>query len=367
VRRRALAYATLWGAVALIAVATLVPTRGAVGALPVAWCVTCGPYWLTDAISNVVLFMPLGVALGFLGRRVFGAVLIGAGLSLAVELLQFAGMPAGRTPALSDWITNSTGTLIGAALYALRTTLLGPSIQAARMLLIAWTGVMGAVLVAGNWLLSPSSPSVGATSAVERSTLPFTPGFGWYTAVPDSGFVNEVFIPHGGNGPVIAQMSRTDTIRLSVLVRGRDTRRGTVPIVYVHAPGERRAQVLLGQRGNSAVVRLTLNAARAGLRVPELALHDVFAPSARALETPVQLRATVTGRTLSLVAREGDGTERSTTLSLTPLLGWTLLQSVVRVDSAVAPLLTLLWLLAWGVPWGYWLWRATRREVGLSF
>ena len=359
-------------AVGLIAAATLVPTRGAIGALPVAWCLSCGPTWLSDAISNVALFVPLGLALAVSGARVWSASLIGAALSLGVELLQYAGMPVGRTPALADWITNSIGALLGASLVASRATLLWPRAGLARGLLATWTVVVGAVMVASSWLLSPASPSVGTTSPVKLSALPFTPGYGWYSALPDSGMVNGVSIPHGGTGPIIAQMARTDTVRLSVLVRGRDQRRGTVPIVYVHAPSERRAVVLLGQRGNSAVVRATMVARRFGLVSPELTLRDVFAVDSRAPLDRVHLEATMTSAVLSLTARERNHEAvRHAELALTASLGWTVIQGVIRVDAAVATLVTVLWLLTWFVPGGYWLsrpgmgWpRATVRALG---
>lgn len=366
--RRAGAYLLLGAALALIAASTLTPTGAASGRLPVAWCLTCGPNWLSDAISNVALFVPLGVALAFVGMGYGNAFLVGAGLSLAVELLQYMGTPSGRTPALSDWLTNSLGTLIGAALVSARATLLLPSRPIARRLLSLWTLTVGAVGLVSSWLLSSASPSRGPTNPVAVSALPFTPGYGWYSANPDSGLVNGVRISHRGNGPIIAEMARTDTVRLSVLVRGRDARRFTVPILYVHAPGEQRAYVVLGQRGTSAVVRLAMKARRYGLVAPELALHNVFAPDARPVSSSVRLDASIAYGSMSLSAREDspDRPVRRITLDVTPGIGWALIQGVVRVDSDTAPLATALWLLFWFVPGGIWTVRAGAYTLGTA-
>ena len=349
-------------ALSIIAAATLVPSPGAIGGLPVVWCVTCSPNWLSDAISNVALFVPLGAALALLRVRTGRALLTGAGLSLLVEILQYLGLPPGRTPALADVITNSTGSLLGVAIIAGRAALWYPRVNAARVLLALWTIAVSSVLVVSSWLLSPATRSVGASSPVNASSLPFTPGYGWYLAEPDSGFVNGVGIPHDGTGPVIAQMARTDTVRLSVLVRGRDARHFTVPVLYVHAPDERRAHVLLGQRGTSAVVRTATVARRYGLNAPELALHDVFALSARPALARVKLEGTVARGFLSLTASEGDSPQavRQATLEVTPALAWSLFQGVVRLDSPAASLMTTLWLLAWFAPGGYWMARACR-------
>ncbi|MBL0171148.1 MAG: VanZ family protein [Gemmatimonadaceae bacterium] len=86
-------------AVAPIALATLLPARGNAFSLAAVWCLTCRPIWLADAISNVILFLPLGVVLGALGMRTSRALLTGAVVSLGIELLQLSGFPSGRSAA----------------------------------------------------------------------------------------------------------------------------------------------------------------------------------------------------------------------------------------------------------------------------
>ena len=341
--------------IVVIVAATMVPTPGSRGPLPVSWCMTCGPMWMADAISNVVLFVPFGAALVLLGMRPARAVLLGSLVSLVIELLQSRGVPSGRNPALSDWVMNSIGAGVGAFALATRAWWLWPSPARARVLLSAWIVLCVAGYAACTWLLTPISPSVGATTSIVPSPLPFTPGFGWYSARADSALVNGVRIPHGGTGPVIVEMSRTDMVRVSVHVRGRDSRRSLVPIVYVHASDSRSAYAILGQRGDHVVLRPGVYARRWGLIAPELAIDRVFSAGGRADSVPVVLRATVTTNTLTLEASDGGrGGERRAALTLSPLIAWVMFQTVVRLDSSMAPFVTLMWVLAWLTPIVWW-------------
>ncbi|MEQ1692783.1 MAG: VanZ family protein [Gemmatimonas sp.] len=352
---------TLGVAIALIVIATLLPTNGVTGSTSL-WCMVCGPRWLADVISNVALFVPLGVALSLVGLRLRRALVVSASLSITIELLQSVGLPPGRSPAFADWAMNCLGALLGALLVTQRAVLVNPAPRAARRLLAGWTMVALAVLLASDWALSPATASVGATSTVTPSPLPFTPGYGWYAARSDSASVNGVALPHAGTGPIMALAERTDTVTASVTVSGRDSRDGVVPIVFVHAARDTFAYLLLGQRGNSAIVGTALNATRVGLASPDLALPSVFEPEARARGAPVRLTAIVTHDALSLTAQEAGRDAQTATLTLSPLLGWTLVQSSVRVGSAFAPFMTGLWMLAWAAPWVFWATRATKRR-----
>ncbi len=87
-----------------------------------------GSTWL-DAANNVLLYLPLGVLLGWLGWRwpVWRWIIAIALLSLTMEALQIA-IPR-RHPALDDVVSNTTGGGIGLALaswlrrYRIRTSL----------------------------------------------------------------------------------------------------------------------------------------------------------------------------------------------------------------------------------------------------
>ena len=357
----------LLAALALIAGATLTPSAVSHTAGHTWWCLACDPRWLADAISNVALFIPLGVALLLLGVRVSRAVLIGSLLSLAVETSQAAGIPGGRTAELSDWLTNTAGAFAGAWVVAEHEWLYAPGKRFAQRLLACWTISLCGMFIATAWALSPADSSIGAASEVTPSALPNATGFGWFAAFADSATVNGVSIAHRGTGPVIASMWRTDTVRMRVDVRGHSDRRSTVPIVTVHEPQARSAHAFIGQRGSDAVVWSARKARLVGLLFPVLALRHVFLLRDRGDSVrSVRLTGMVSAGLLRMSAETlGENAPPGTAeLSLTPALGWTVIQSVVRVDVPGSQAATLLWLMCWFTPGGLWLVRLRHRKTG---
>jgi len=97
--------------VVAIAVLTLTPAADERHRPPF-WCFSCGDRVANDMFLNVLLFIPLGAALGLLRVRALGAAAMGFFLSTAVELLQY-GIP-GREPSARDVLTNTIGTILGA-------------------------------------------------------------------------------------------------------------------------------------------------------------------------------------------------------------------------------------------------------------
>lgn len=73
--------------------------------------------WLKNVAGNIAMFIPLSILIPCFFRKVtFGKmVLIGGGISLAVEVIQYL-VGFGCTD-IDDFILNTTGTLIGAVLY----------------------------------------------------------------------------------------------------------------------------------------------------------------------------------------------------------------------------------------------------------
>jgi glycopeptide antibiotics resistance protein len=144
-------------ATVLILAATLVPvdpTR------PLDWeqvlCVLCGRAAVADALSNLALFFPLGVALGLRRIPPRRAVLMAAGLSVAIELAQFA-IP-GRDPSLGDVAFNTAGAAMGCRLARIVPWLLRPPAGAASRLSLMAAVAGAAVFVLTDVLLRPSLP-----------------------------------------------------------------------------------------------------------------------------------------------------------------------------------------------------------------
>jgi uncharacterized membrane protein YdcZ (DUF606 family) len=116
----------------LIAVTTLIPLpqQAAASQSTPLWCLVCGENGGVDVLNNLLLFVPLGVGLTLLELRVRSVVLAGILISFAVESLQYLGIP-GRDPSLSDLVTNTTGSWLGAVLGARHGEVLWPGRSAA--------------------------------------------------------------------------------------------------------------------------------------------------------------------------------------------------------------------------------------------
>src|ERR1700761_1561925 len=71
----------------------------------------------TDFVNNLILYMPLGIALG--GRSILQAFFVGLGLSTCAEVLQLGYLD--RIPSFLDIANNTIGTVIG---YGIATLIL---------------------------------------------------------------------------------------------------------------------------------------------------------------------------------------------------------------------------------------------------
>lgn len=69
----------------------------------------------TDAAANVLIFIPVGVAIGLApwSRRKVGVLLAAIALPFAIEAVQFAVTPLGRACQSADVVDNLTGLLVG--------------------------------------------------------------------------------------------------------------------------------------------------------------------------------------------------------------------------------------------------------------
>ena len=90
--------------------ATLYPVPGA-ERVPLTACLICGGRGVADAILNVFLFLPLGVALALVGLPWRYAAVVALVLSSGIELTQVA-VP-GRDPSWGDLVFNTVGGALG--------------------------------------------------------------------------------------------------------------------------------------------------------------------------------------------------------------------------------------------------------------
>jgi hypothetical protein len=343
--------AGLAGALALIAVATLTPQDGRGVARLAHWCWQCGALWLADGASNVLLFLPLGVALAARGWRVPTVVLLGGAVTLLVETLQWVGVPPGRLASRGDLVANVLGTLLGAGLWRRRGWRRPATPRVARALAVGWVAGVAAV-AAGTALALRPAGTARLDSRPVVSPITHVPGSGWFEGTTDSVEVDGVVVRRGYTGPVIlATRPSPAATRATLHVHGRDPTPAPVPLLVLHDAGAWRPWLAVAQHGTTAEATLTRTGGAWGLAMPVLSLPGAFAP--RSLEEPLTLTVATTPQAISMEGRAG-AWGGAHTLSLTPLLGWALLQAEVRTDGAWAPLVATLWLALLAVPVGWW-------------
>lgn len=356
----------LVAAVVLVLLATLAP-YGAIDAasMPPRWCLACGGLWLTDGISNVVLFAPFGFALAMLGVRWWVVLVLSAGFSLGVEYLQSIGFPPMRSAAWADVVANGIGGLAGVWLLTLRRWLFPASWRVAVRLSWGWAAGVVAVFALTSAALGPRSGRLDAPweeSVLDRasattygvSALPFTPGHGWFGGLADTLVVNGFVTTHRGTGPLMLSASREPArVAMRVVLRGREEGGALVPIGYLHRVGDSSAVAFVGEEDLAAKLVVTRRAWDWGLAMPSLRLEGVFAGRSVSDPRPVVLEAWSAPDTLRLSATSAAFTG-SRAMALTPVIGWALIQTVFSMGGTFELLAHVCWLAALMVPIGWW-------------
>jgi hypothetical protein len=253
--RRARALAVV-AACAAIAAATLTPQQ------PLA---RLSPWWLpftgagdgADALLNVVLFVPLGLALALAGARRGRAVLVALLVTATVELLQAFVIP-GRQASVGDVMTNTLGGWAGHVLHDVVAAGWRARAAAARRFAIASAAAWLAATVGGAALLRPSTEAPGGPTRC-GSRAPLSPCF---------------------PGRVIARSAGMASLAVTVLDGGMAWRPGIVAGVD-GAAGD--GLMVLEQRFDWLLFLARTRGAALGLRSPAVALPGAIGWEGRQL------------------------------------------------------------------------------------
>ena len=332
-----------WGLraiVGVILVATLAPA-GATATSPFG-CVLCGEFGLADAIKNVILFMPLGIALTLHGMPNGRAIMIGVLLSAGIEALQVSVIP-GRDASLGDLFTNTAGTAVGIALARTAPRWLAPRDRMRGQLSLV--AALGAVLLMGltGFLLQPSFPHT-------RYYGQWTPDLGhieWYRGQVLDASVGGIQTPSwrlNASDSVRALLGRGAEIHVVALAGPPVPALGPLFSIYDHL---RREIVLIGPDRDDLVFRFRARAADLRLDQPDLRFRGVMGPIVSGDSLEVTVVGAPNGYCLSL-----NGAQRC----LGPTLGsgWALLQYVEHFPAWLMQGLDGLWLAALLLPFGFW-------------
>jgi hypothetical protein len=335
----------------VIAATTLIPLprQAAASQLTPLWCLVCGDYGGVDVVCNVLLFIPLAIGLRLLGVRVGGVVAIGSLASLAIETLQLTVI-TGRDASLSDLLTNSLGSWIGALVGTHQGSLLRPTAKQAIRLTgfgaVTWLTVQ--LTTAG--LLRPWVPSEALRGAWARSV----PGRDTFDGRVTAAFLLGTTVPDGSE-PIdpeqIIQMQHT-SVRLELgLLTGRGAAMWS-PVFELLGP---HGAVLAVEAVRQDLVfqppmgSYSLRLRRPALRMPEALRATPGSP----------VRITAGERQARLWARwTTAGVEHGSVQVLSPSFGWSLLTPFKYAYGPEVRWITAAWITGWLAPLGYWLARA---------
>jgi hypothetical protein len=341
-------------ALGFIAAETLVPhpERVALVAETPIWCLVCGELGVVDVLLNIALFVPLGAGLALLEMPKRRVLLIGAALSLSIELAQYFFI-VGRDASLSDLLTNSTGSVVGAALTGSWRSWVMPGARRARAL---------AAIAALGWLLQ-----VAISGAVVQPSLPTTIYWGQRAAdlAQFDTFPGRLLDAKVGNTSMPShRLANSTAVRrqllggepLSAVAIPAEPTQGLAPLASIFDDRQQEIAVL-GQWKEDLVFRLRTRAVALELRQPAVRLDGVFRNASG--DTVTVAGAVQEGR--FVISSQQGGSRASRTLPLSAQWGWSLL---LPFDYAFGPevsWLSALWIGCWLLPVGFWL---SGAEVG---
>ncbi|HEX2781679.1 MAG TPA: VanZ family protein [Gemmatimonadaceae bacterium] len=343
-------------ALVVIALLTLVPSRAPFSTF--ALCVLCGDRGTTDALLNVLLFLPFGVGMRLRGEPLGRTVRVALVISAGIELLQLTTI-TGRTSSPGDILTNTAGAALGAVLARhWRAIILPSGTQALRLGIaggLAWLGILVLTGVAMQPRLTHEPLYAQIRPAIPTEARRYPGGVGNVTS-------NGVALRPG----LIADSAR----RASML----DREAGELSALIEHPPAtarsiiarivdeRRRTRLELRQSGSSLQFEPSLRAATLRLTSPSVRIGGAFPARCAAdrMRATGSLRSGVLRLTLGAppCAARSEARLRVST-------GWVLLAPFAYAFGPEAPWLSTLWLGVLVFVWSYWLgaYRGARRSA----
>ena len=252
-------------ALAAIFGATLYPSGGETQA-PLVLCIVCGEQGVSDALTNLILFMPLGAALALGGWRGAAITLAATLLSTGIEGAQL--LIPGRDPSLGDILFNGLGGTVGGAVIAAGPWWIAPTPRRAKTLLLAATAVAASILVLGGWLLQPAFPA----SAYYGQWTPNLGHIEWYRGrVLEAAIADVPLPPHLlPDGSAVRRLLLEGAPLHVRAIAGSWT--GGVGSLFSIYDEHQREILLLGPDRDDFVLRYRRRAADFGLDAPDLRL-----------------------------------------------------------------------------------------------
>jgi hypothetical protein len=340
----------------VILTATLIPQPGqsqAAAATPL-WCLVCGEYGGVDVVYNILLFIPLALGLRLMGIPARTVVITGAMLSLSIELLQLT-IP-GRDSSLSDLLTNTLGSWLGAIAGAHWGSLWRPT-KSLAWRLAAVGSVLWLILQTGTGLLLRPWVPVGPLHS-EWTHSP--PGRKPFNGKVEFASVSGTVVPGGRvqSGYALSRRLANGNISVELEIRpgAPEPTWSSVFLVF----GRHGPVLSVDAMGTNLVLQPPARAQMLRMRRPRLLIRDALAISG----SPLRLLAGERNDTLwGQVGRPLTG---RSVLTLSPSQGWMLVAPFTYAYGREANLITAGWLALLLVPIAYWWKRASSGIVGLA-
>jgi hypothetical protein len=314
---------------------TLVPSESA--STVTTWCVICGERGAADAILNVALYVPLGMALGMTRHRWQRAVAVAVFLSVSVEVLQVV-LP-GRDASAGDLLFNTVGAIIG--LTAVRRRAMNHAHDAGAAVLALALGLASLwIATADAFTLDiPDGPYV-------LSWTPRTPpGPAPAERVLANGIGRDPLAPNVWTDSVMDRWEDGTPLWATVEVRSAASAR-SVPLVVVKGRAGDDALVI-ARSGDDLLAWVRTRSARARLDVPRLRWSGALAGSPGAHRLTVRWSRSRDG---SYCVTAGNATRCG--LGFTTGDGWRLLHDLPGGPPWLESLAVVGWIAALAVPLG---------------
>jgi hypothetical protein len=345
---------------ACVLVATLTPMRDVRGlalTTPLL-CLVCGEYGGADVAANLLLFLPLAVGLRLSGQSWGRTVLVCGLLSFTVELLQFR-VVSGRDSSLSDLLTNTTSSAIGATLAGLLPRMVAPRPRAAVVFLACGSALLLLFLAASAWLLGPSVRD----GPLSSSWAHIAPGFDVFTGGIEAVHLDGAPMPPDGTPADSAALRRR--LAAGSFALEADVISG-VPVADRSWIYELRAAsdhaLTLSQLRREARVDMPARALRFRMFPPAVTLPEGLPERAG---VPVRLTTSGHDGRVRLTSDYG-GRVRSVELTISPAYGW-----IMVVPFELAAGTGFRWITAFGLalvalPLGFWARQTGRPGAALA-
>jgi len=300
------------------------------------WRLLSGDYDLSDVINNVVLFVPLAIALRCSGVPAWTTVAVCALLSATIEFAQLRVIP-GRDSSLSDFLSNTLGAVVGVALAG-------------------WLPTRRRSAVRGLAAAALCLAAIAGTGLLDRPSLPRTPYYGQWTANVGmyDWYKGKVLSAEMGGLPMRdGRLADTRAVR-DLLLAG-----APVHVRAVAGPRPERLaplfsifdvyrheMFLVGPDRDDLVLHVRSRAMDVLLRPTELRWRGALAGVAPGDTVAVTVRRTGAGYCLGVDARERCG------LAVTAGQAWSLFQSYPGLAPAAQAFLECLTMFLLGIPVG---------------